>query len=127
MRRAVRLRGIGRRQHERLRLVLGAELAQPLDRSGQRELRAAEPLDEVATSADADRLQILELAVHGAVTARDALTADAVARDDALALEQELGKRAPFRHTGEEPIRQRPAALRRCDLGRPGAGKTPTL
>ena len=31
--------------------------AQPLDRAGQRELRAAEPLDEVAAADDPDRLE----------------------------------------------------------------------
>src|SRR5207248_38563 len=51
--RAVRLRRIGCRQHERLRLVtvLRAELTQPLDRAAERELRAAEALDEVASPA----------------------------------------------------------------------------
>ncbi len=45
----VRLRRVGGREDERLRLVAGlAQVAQPLDGAGQGELRAAEPLDEVA-------------------------------------------------------------------------------
>ena len=93
---AVGLRGIGGGEDERLRLlpVPRAQLAQPLDRPGQRELRAAEPLDEVAAAADAERLERAQLAVDGAVAAGDALAADAVARYDPLALEQQLGQRA---------------------------------
>jgi hypothetical protein len=81
---------IGGGEHERLGLLLGAQLAQTLDRAGKGELSAAEPLDEVAAPASADRLQILELRVDGAVTARDPLAAHAVARDDPLPLEQQL-------------------------------------
>ena len=93
-RRAVRLGGVGGGEHERVVLVAGAELAQPLDRAGERELRAAEALDEVAAPAGADRLERAQLAVDGAVAARDALAADAVAHHDALPLEQELRERA---------------------------------
>ena len=52
---AVRLRRIGGGEHERLRLVALArpQLAQPLDGAAERELRAAEPLDEVAAPARA--------------------------------------------------------------------------
>ena len=94
---SVRLRRIGRGEHERLRLVAlaRAQLAQALDRAGQRELRAAEPFDEVAAAADAERLEVAQLAVDGAVAAGDPLAAHAVARDDALALEQQLGQRTP--------------------------------
>ena len=91
-----------------------AELAQPLDGARQRELGAAEPLDEVAAAARADRLERLQLAVDGAVAAGDPLGADAVARDDPLPLEQELGERAAVavrrRAAGEEPRGQGPAA-----------------
>ena len=72
-----------------------AQLAQALDRARQRELGAAEPLDEVAAPAGADRLEILQLRVDGAVAARDPLAAHAVARDDALPLEQQLRERTP--------------------------------
>ena len=99
-RRAVRLRRIGCGEHERLGILVGAELTQTLDGAGKRELRAAEPFDEVATAAGADRLEILQLGVDGAVPARDPLAADAVARDDPLALEQQLGERAPVRRSG---------------------------
>ena len=112
---AVRLRGIGGREHERLRLVAVArpQLAQPLDRAAERELRAAEPLDEVAAAAGPERLERAQLRVHGAVAAGDALAAHAVARDDALPLEQQLRERAAVRLPREEAGRERPAALRR--------------
>ena len=95
----VRLRRVGGGEHERLRLVAvpRPQLAQPLDRAAERELRAAEPLDEVAAPARAERLERAQLGVDGAVAAGDPLAADAVARDDPLALEQELGERAPVR------------------------------
>src|SRR5207253_5330962 len=116
--RAVRLRRIGCRQHERLRLVtvLRAELAQPLDRTAERELRAAETLDEVAAPARPERLERPQLRTHRAVAAGDPLAAHAVARDDALSLEQELGERTPVRPPREEARRQRPASLRRSHL-----------
>ena len=120
-RRAVGLRRIGGGEHERLRVVLGPELAQPLDRSGKRELGAAESFDEVAAPAGADRLEILQLGVDGAVAAGDPLAADAVARDDSLALEQQLGERAPVRRSGEQPVGRRPAPLGRRDRGAAGA------
>ncbi len=61
-RRAVRLRRIGRSEHEGLRRLVTArrpELAEPLHRAGERELRSAEPFDEVTTPADAERLERL--------------------------------------------------------------------
>src|SRR5207244_3624350 len=45
---AVGLGRVGRGEHDRRRLLLVALGAQPLDGAGQRELRAAEALDEVA-------------------------------------------------------------------------------
>ena len=106
-RRAVRLCRIGCGEHERLGLLVlaRAELAQALDRAGQRELRAAEPLDEVAAAADAERLERAQLAVDGAVAARNAFAAHAVARDDALPLEQQLGERTRGRAVREEACR----------------------
>ena len=101
---AVGLRRIGGREHERLgsSSSRGAQLAEPLDRAPERELRAAEPLDEVPAPAEAERLERLQLAVDSAVAALDPLGADAVAGDDALPLEQELGERSAVRRAGEE-------------------------
>ena len=96
---AVGLRRVGRCDHEGLVLLalLRAELPKPLDRAAERELRPAEPLDEVAPPAEPERLERLQLPVDGAVAARNTLGADAVPRDDALPLEQELGERPPIR------------------------------
>ena len=96
---AVGLGRVGRGKNERrgVRVALASpQLAQPLDRPRQRELRPAETLDEVAAPADAERLERLQLRVDGAVAAADPLAADAVAGDDPLPLEQELGERAPI-------------------------------
>ena len=93
---AVRLRRIGGGQHEHVLLVsrpVGAQLAQPLDGPWERELRAAEPLHEVPAPADSERLQGSKLCVHGAVAALHSFPTNAVARDDALPLEQELRQR----------------------------------
>src|SRR5919108_731667 len=120
---AVRLGRVGSGEHQCLRLLVllaRPELTQPLDRAGQRELRAAEALDEVAAAARAQRLQGAQLAVDGAVPAGDPLSAHAVAGDDPLPLEEELGERAPLRPLGEQPIRRRPPPLRRRYRG--GAG-----
>ncbi len=95
------------------------QLAQPLDRAAERELRAAEALDEVAAPADAERLERPQLAVDRAVAAGDPLGAHAVARDDALPLEQELRERAPVAaRSANSALGQRPASLRRGDRGR---------
>src|SRR5581483_11514940 len=76
---AVGLSRIGRGEDARLLLLAGvARLAQALDRSPERELRAAESLDEVAAAAEPERLERAQLAVDGAVAARDALGADGV-------------------------------------------------
>ena len=93
-----------------------AQLAQPLDGAAERELRAAEALDEVAAAAEAERLERAQLGVDGAVAAGDALGADAVAGDDALPLEQQLGERAPLRR------RRRRAA--RCATSGPASRST---
>ena len=92
---AVRLRRVGRGEDERLVVLDPTELAQALDRAGERELRAAEPLHEVAASARADGLERLELAVDRPVAAGDALRTDAVPGDDSLPLEEQLGERPP--------------------------------
>ena len=91
---AVGLGGIGGREDERLVVVRVPQLAEPFDGARERELRAAEPFDEVPAATGAHRLERLQLPVHGAVAADDPLGADAVARDDPLPLEQELGERA---------------------------------
>ena len=119
---AVGLGRVRRREHERLWLLSLArfQLAEPLDGSRERELRAAEPLDEVAAPADAERLQRPQLAVDRSVAAGNPLAADAVARDDPLPLEQELGERAPVGLAGEQSGRDRPAALGRSGPGGPG-------
>ena len=85
---AVRLGRIGGRKDERVRLLLRTQLAQPLDRTWERELRTAETLDEIAAPAHTNRLERFQLAVDRAVAAGDSLAADAVARDDSLPLEQ---------------------------------------
>ena len=120
-RRSVGLRGIRRREHERIRLLtfLRTELAEPLDRAAERELGSAQALDEVAAPREPERLQRLELAVDGAVPADDPLAADAVARDDPLPLEQELGEGPAVGPAGEQAAGQRPAPLRRGRLAGP--------
>ena len=90
---AVRLRGVGGREDERLVVVGPPKLAQPLDRAGERELSPAQPLHEVAAAARPDGLERLQLAVDRSVAAGDTLGPDAVPGDDALALEQELRER----------------------------------
>ena len=90
----VRMHGVCCGEDERA--AGAAPVAQALDRAGQGELRAPEPLDEVAAAADAERLELAELPVDGRVPARNALGADAVPGDDPLALEQELGEGARF-------------------------------
>ena len=119
---AVRLRRIGGGEHERVG-VLGtlAQIAQPLDRAAERELRAAETLDEVAAPAQPERLERTQLCVHRAVAAGNPLGADAVARDDPLPFEQELGERTAIGRTAEEALGARPASARsRSGPGRGG-------
>ena len=124
---AVRLRRIGGREHEHLTLlvlqVLRSQLAQALDCARQRELRSSQALHEVPAATDTERLERTQLRVHRAVATADALSSDAVARDDSLPLEQELGQRAAIRLAGEEGRRQRPPALRGRRDGRAGAGE----
>ena len=93
--------------------------AQALHRAGQRELRSAHALDEVAAAADAQRLEVAEGVVQERETAPDALGEHLLARDDPVALEQQLRERAPAlaapRAGGAARSntrrRQRPAAL----------------
>ena len=81
---------VGRRQQLEAALVFG-QRAQPLDRAGQRELGAAEALDEVAAAGGAEQLEVAELRVEGREAAGDALGEDRLAGDDPVALEHQLG------------------------------------
>src|SRR5207247_9323896 len=110
--RTVGLRGIGGGEHEALGLLVldRTQLPQSLDGARERELCAAEAFDEVAAAADAERLERLQLSVDHAVAAGDPLAADAVAGDDPLPLEQELGERAALGSTREQALREGPAA-----------------
>src|SRR5262249_35238621 len=93
------------------------ELGQPLDGTRQRELRAAQTFDEVAAAADTEGLECAQLPVHGAVPTGNPLAAHAVARDDALPLEQQLCERARIGTAREEPVGEGPAPLRRRNSG----------
>src|SRR5215213_622850 len=73
-RRAVRLRRVGRGEHERLRLLGRLLRAQALDRTGKGKLGAAEPLDEVAAAGDAERLELCQLWVDGGEAAGNAFS-----------------------------------------------------
>src|SRR3954447_8490274 len=117
---AVGLRRVGGCEHDRRRLVLGLLRAQPLDRAGQRELRPAEPFDEVAAPADAERLERAERVVEEAEPAGRAFGEHVLAGDDPVALQQQLGARAAaqggwgsYLLCAEDGARQRPAALDR--------------
>src|SRR5262249_46695163 len=71
-RRTVRLRGIGGGEHERLCVLVAlAVLAQALDAAAERELGASKPLDEVAATAEPERLERAQLGIDGAVAAGD--------------------------------------------------------
>src|SRR3954471_22313755 len=114
-RRTVRLGRIGRGQdHRRLALAVAGR-PQPLDRAGERELRAPEPLDEVAAPARAERLELRERVVEDREAAGDALGEDLLAADDAVALKQQLGERAAalagVRLAAEDRAGQGPAPL----------------
>ena len=115
----------GRRPRARPAGVLGRLGAQPLDGAGERELSAAESLDEVAAARDAERLELGQLGVDRREAARHALGEHLLAGQDPVALEHQLGQRAAPRRRGrpraEQRCGQRPAAL---DLGR-GARAAP--
>ncbi len=121
--------------------------AQTLHRSWQRELCAAETLDEVAAPAHAKRLQLCERTVQSREATGNALGGDLLARQHAIALEQQLGKGATTptqlldsirpaallaRHlSGEERERERPAALHlraraKAARAQRGAAKAPS-
>ena len=95
--------------------LVAAQAAQALDRRGERELRAAEPLDEVAAPRRAERLEVRELGVERREAALDPLGQGLLAGDDAVALEHDLRQRAdPLAvggRAGEQRRGQRPAAL----------------
>jgi hypothetical protein len=96
-------------------------LTEALDGSGQSELRSTQSLDEVAPAAGAQRLEAPQLTVHGRVPTGHALAADAVAGDDALALEEQLGECARVRVALEDRRRAGPAPLCRSDRIGPAA------
>src|SRR5439155_7496057 len=122
----VRLRRVGRREHDGIRLLTAlAQLPEPLDRTAERELRAAEALDEVAAAAQPQRLERAQVRVDRAVASGDALRAHAVTRDDPLPLEQQLRERAPVGRAAEEAGGERPAALRGRGPGRTAAREPP--
>src|SRR4029450_8633673 len=52
--------------------ITGAQLAQALDRASERELGSAEAFHEVPATAEAERLERLQLAVDGAAAAGNA-------------------------------------------------------
>src|SRR6266550_1765412 len=91
-RRSVRLRWIGRSEHERVRLLslLRTQLTQPLDRATERELGSAEALDEIAAPREPERLERLWPPQGGAVPADDPFPADAGPRDDPPSFEQQF-------------------------------------
>ncbi len=82
--------------------------AQPLDGAGQRELGAAEALDEVAAARDAERLQPAQLGVERGEATGHAFGEDELAGEDPVALEQQLGQRAR-RSECRRPARREPA------------------
>ena len=88
-----------------------ASRAQALVGPGERELRAAAPLDEVAAPHAALVLQRLEHVVDGGEAAGDALGVRRLARDDAVAIEQRRarGPRGGRCRAGVAPARQRAA------------------
>src|SRR6266545_1757019 len=117
---AVGLRRVGRSDHERLGLLalLGPKLAEPLDGAAERELRAAETFDEVATPAETEGLERLQLSVDRAIAAGDPFSTNAVSGHDPMSLEDELRKRAAIWLSRKQTIRRRPAALGGGDSGR---------
>ena len=90
----------GRRPRARAAAALrprAPQLAQPLDRTAERELGAAETFHEVPAAAEPERLERPQLRIDGPVATGDALGPHAVAGDDPLALEQQLGQRSSRR------------------------------
>ena len=85
--------GVGRigRREDQVGAVGFGQRAQALDRAGQRELGAAEALDEVAAASGAEQLEVAELRVEGGEAAGDALGEDRLTGDDAVALQHQLG------------------------------------
>jgi hypothetical protein len=88
-------RRIGPVRLGRSRAADRAACPQPLDRPGERELGAAEPLQEVATTGDPERLKLRELGVDRGEATGDPLGEHLLAGDDPVALEQQLAERAP--------------------------------
>ena len=120
--RAVGVGRVGGGQADRRRLAAVvdlAERAQPVDRARGAELGGAQPLDEVAAPAAAGVLERREHLVDRREAAGQPLADHRAAGDDAVPVEQPLGRcvRAAGR-VGVELGEQRPAA---GGLGRPGA------
>src|SRR5207248_10908147 len=114
-RRTASVGGIGGGEHQRAGRFVIAQRSKALHAARQGELSTAEPFDEVAAARRAERLEVHELAVERGEAARYALGEDGLARDDAVALEQQLRERAharPIRGSvREQGRRERPAAL----------------
>ena len=125
---AVRLGRVGGGEDQVLVLAL-RQAAQALDRSGERELGAAEALDEVAAPRGAEHLQVRELAVEAREAAGHALGEHRLAGDDPVALQHQLGLRAQARPLGgrvaEQRLGQRPAADDRLLGGVAARGEPP--
>ena len=113
--RAVGLGGVGGGEHQDAVLVVLAPGAQALDRPGERELGAAQALDEVAATGDPQRLEGAQRVIEGGEASRHALGQHLLAGEDPVALQQELGERAApragLRRVPEQPLGERPAAL----------------
>ena len=111
---AVGLRRVDGTENQRL-LGAAVTLAQPLDRARHCELSTAEALDEVAAPRDPEHLELRQLRVDPAETAGHALGQHLLAREHAVALEQQLGPSTPARRRIpvllEQRRGQRPAAL----------------
>ena len=102
---AVRLRRVGRREHEHVVVGARALLAQPLDGARQRELGSAEALDEVA--ADDSRRSSRVLAAH---------------RRPLRTHPRSPSPRTPSLHHDPLPLEQQLRA-ERADRRRPGRGE----
>ena len=124
-----RVGGVRGREHLRARRLVGAHGPQPLDGGRQRELGAAQALDEIAAPRRAERLQVGQLAVESGEPARDPLGQNSLAGDDAVALQQHLGDRAHprsvRRSVREQRRGERPAPLHLRRRRPPAPGEAP--
>jgi hypothetical protein len=93
--RAVRVRGVGRRQRHCLRLVRRCradEGTQPVDSAGGAELGRTQAVDEVPATAATGLLEPRQHAVRRGEAAGRPLARDGAARDDTVPVEQALGR-----------------------------------